>query len=222
MRNIKAVIFDMDGVIFDTERVYLDTWTKVFDQYGYKMTKEVYTSVMGSGRDNVKRIFLKIYGDSLPIEEMYEKKDIMIKKSIQNGEVPLKDGAVSLLKFLKENDIKTALATSAPLFRVKMQVGGEGIGYLFDTIVCKDDIKNAKPDPEIFLKAAEKLNEKLESCIVVEDSPNGIKAAYNANITAFHVVDLKPADQEILKYSYKSFNNLIEIKEELNNLKFRI
>ncbi|WP_244834657.1 HAD family phosphatase [Clostridium sp. BJN0001] len=218
MKDIKAVIFDMDGVIFDTERLYLKTWEKIFDEYGYTMTKEIYTSVMGSGRDNVKKTFLKIYGDSLPIEEMYLKKDIMIKESIKNGEVSIKDGALEILNFLKENNIKIALATSATKKRVTLQLKLSHIEHLFDTVVCKDDIKNAKPDPEIFLKAAELLFEKPQNCIVIEDSLSGIKAAYNGNITAFHVVDLKKPNKEILEYSYKSFRDLFEIKEEIEGI----
>ena len=71
----KAVIFDMDGVIFDTERVYLEIWKSVFEKYGYKMTKELYITVMGTGRKNVIKTFLENFGDDLPIEKMYEEKD---------------------------------------------------------------------------------------------------------------------------------------------------
>ena len=92
MKNTKAVIFDMDGVIFDTERVYLDTWTEVFEKYGYKMTKDIYTSVMGVGRQNVIKTFLEVYGDDLPIEKMYKEKDEKLAKKISEGDIPIKDG----------------------------------------------------------------------------------------------------------------------------------
>lgn len=216
MKEIKAIIFDMDGVIFDTERVYLDIWSEVFAKYGYKITKEVYISVMGRGRKKVKEIFLKNFGEDMPIEEMYVEKDSMLLNVIENNEVPMKLGAYDLLKYLKENNYKVALATSAKRDRVKKQIEGAEIKSFFDTIVCGDDIVNSKPNPEIFLRAACNLEVEKEKCIVIEDSPAGIEAAYNANIIGFHVEDLKKADENIGKYCYKSFKSLIEIREFLS------
>ena len=218
MNKIKAVLFDMDGVIFDTEREYLKEWNKIFKKYGYEMKKEIYVSVMGRGRKKVKEIFKENFGDDLPIEEMYIEKDKMLKEAIENNKVPLKQGALELLEFLKENGYKTALATSAKKDRVKSQVTHAKINNLFDAIVCADDIVNSKPDPEIFLKAAEKVNVKPENCIVIEDSEAGIRAAFNAGMIAFHVKDLKEADESIIKYCDKNFENLIEIKKYIENM----
>ncbi len=218
MNKIKAVLFDMDGVIFDTEREYLKEWNKIFEKYGYEMKKEIYVSVMGRGRKKVKEIFKENFGDDLPIEEMYIEKDKMLKEAIENNEVPLKQGALELLEFLKKNEYKTALATSAKKDRVKSQVNHAKINNLFDAIVCADDIVNSKPNPEIFLKAAEKVNVKPENCIVIEDSEAGIRAAFNAGMIAFHVKDLKEADENIMKYCDKNFENLIEIKKYIENM----
>lgn len=218
MNKIKAILFDMDGVIFDTEREYLKEWNKIFEKYGYEMKKEIYVSVMGRGRKKVKEIFKENFGDDLPIEEMYIEKDKMLKEAIENNEVPLKQGALELLEFLKKNGYKTALATSAKKDRVKSQVTHAKINNLFDAIVCADDIVNSKPDPEIFLKAAEKVNIKPENCIVIEDSEAGIRAAFNAGMIAFHVKDLKEADENIMKYCDKNFENLIEIKKYIENM----
>ena len=218
MNKIKAVLFDMDGVIFDTEREYLKEWNKIFEKYGYEMKKEIYVSVMGRGRKKVKEIFKENFGDDLPIEEMYIEKDKMLKEAIENNEVPLKQGALELLEFLKKNEYKTALATSAKKDRVKSQVTHAKINNLFDAIVCADDIVNSKPNPEIFLKAAEKVNVKPENCIVIEDSEAGIRAAFNAGMIAFHVKDLKEADENIMKYCDKNFENLIEIKKYIENM----
>ena len=215
---IKAVLFDMDGVIFDTEREYLKEWNKIFEKYGYEMKKEIYVSVMGRGRKKVKEIFKENFGNDLPIEKMYIEKDKMLKEAIENNKVPLKQGALELLEFLKKNGYKTALATSAKKDRVKSQVTHAKINNLFDAIVCADDIVNSKPDPEIFLKAAEKVNIKPENCIVIEDSEAGIRAAFNAGMIAFHVKDLKEADESIIKYCDKNFENLIEIKKYIENM----
>lgn len=219
MNKIKAVLFDMDGVIFDTEREYLKEWEVIFKKYGYKMKKEIYISVMGRGRKKVKEIFKEKFGEDLPIDKMYIEKDKMLKEAVENNKVPLKEGALELLEFLKENGYKIALATSAKRERVKIQVRHAKIENIFDAIVCSEDITNSKPDPEIFLKAAEKVCVNPENCIVIEDSEAGIKAAFNAKMMGFHVEDLKKADEIILKYSYKNFKNLIEIKEYIKSMK---
>lgn len=214
INKIKAVIFDMDGVIFDTEMVYLDVWSNVFKKYGYKMTKEIYSSVLGTGRENVKKVFLKQFGKELPIEVMYKEKDENLARAIDAG-VPLKEGALEILLYLKENNYKIALATSATKERALKQLRHANIENFFNAIVCRDEVKETKPNPEIFLKASAELMVTPEECIVIEDSKAGIIAARNAEMIGIHVVDLKEADKEILSQCYKSFNTLNEIKNEL-------
>ena len=212
----KAVIFDMDGVIFDTEKVYLDIWTEVFEKYGYKMTKELYVTVMGTGRKNVIKTFLENFGDDLPIEKMYEEKDNQLFYRIENQGIPLKEGVKELFSMLKEKDYKIALATSAKRERVEKQIKDKWLKESFDAIVCGDDVEKGKPSPDIFLKAAKKIDVEPENCFVVEDSPAGIKAAFSGGMKGIHVEDLKAADEDILKYCEKNFKNLQEIKEYLS------
>ena len=212
----KAVIFDMDGVIFDTEKVYLDIWIEVFEKYGYKMTKELYVNVMGTGRKNVIKTFLENFGDDLPIEKMYEEKDNQLFYIIENQGIPLKEGVKELFSMLKEKNYKIALATSAKRERVEKQIKDKWLKESFDAIVCGDDVEKGKPSPDIFLKAAKKIDVEPENCFVVEDSPAGIKAAFSGGMKGIHVEDLKVADEDILKYCEKNFKNFQEIKEYLS------
>lgn len=216
MEKIKAVLFDMDGVIFDTESVYLDAWTKVFHKYGYVLTRDIYISVMGTGRKNVIKKFLDVYGQDLPILEMYKEKDEIVAEAIEKGQVSIKIGVMEILNYLKENKYKLALATSAKKDRVAKQLKDANFEEVFDDIVCGDEVANSKPDPEVFLKAAEKLSMHPENCLVIEDSAAGVKAAYNAKMICMHVEDLKKPDEEMLKCCRKSFKNLLEIKEYLS------
>ena len=216
--KIKAVIFDMDGVIFDTEMVYLKVWSKVFEKYGYKMTKDIYSSVLGTGRGNVKKVFLSCFGNDLPIDDMYIEKDENLSKEVDKG-IPLKHGVYEILEYLKENNFKIALATSAITERAFKQLEQANIKNFFNAVVCRDEVKETKPNPDIFLKTADKLSISPEQCIVIEDSSAGIEAAFNAGMIPIHVVDLKEADEEILSKAYKSFNNLNEIRSELMSIK---
>ena len=212
----KAVIFDMDGVIFDTERVYLEIWQSVFEKYCYKMTKELYVNVMGTGRKNVIKTFLENFGDDLPIEKMYEEKDNQLFYIIENQGIPLKEGVKELFSMLKEKNYKIALATSAKRERVEKQIKDKWLKESFDAIVCGDDVEKGKPSPDIFLKAAKKIDVEPENCFVVEDSPAGIKAAFSGGMKGIHVEDLKVADEDILKYCQKSFKDLQEVKKYLS------
>ena len=90
MKKLKGVLFDMDGVIFDTEKAYLETWTEVFQTYGYELKKETYISIMGTGRDNAVRTFKNVFGEMLPIEEMYKVKDKILKEIVESGKVCMK------------------------------------------------------------------------------------------------------------------------------------
>ena len=173
INEIKAIIFDMDGVIFDTEKVYLQIWTKVFENYGYKMRKDIYCSVLGTGRENVKKVFLSNFGKNLPINDMYIEKDEELKRAVDNV-IPLKNGAYEILLYLKKNNYKIALATSAIKERALKQLSNANIEEFFDAVVCRDEVKETKPNPEIFLKAAEKLGVSPDGCIVIEDSGAGI------------------------------------------------
>lgn len=217
MDNIKAVIFDMDGVIFDTERIYLEDWKKIFKEYGYDFKDEMYINLMGRGRQKVKEQYKNIFGENIPIDEMYITKDKMLYDAIRRG-VPLKEGVDDLIDFLRFKNLKICLATSAKRDRLEEQFLKSPISKKFDCYVCGDDVINSKPSPDIFLKASKLINISPKNCVVIEDSEAGIKAAFNAKMIPFHVKDLKEADENIKLNAYKCFNNLLEIKKEFSNI----
>ncbi|MGL5316645.1 MAG: HAD family hydrolase [Peptostreptococcaceae bacterium] len=219
MKNIEAAIFDMDGLIFDTERIYFETWSKVFKKYGYKMTKEVYASVMGTGRDNVKKVFIENYGANLPIDIMYKEKDEELNKIIKKGKIPLKKGVNEILDYLKEKGYKIALATSAKRERAAKHLVEAKIKDKFDVIVCGDEVSKSKPHPEIFMTAADKLGiNNYKNCIVLEDSKAGIQAAFDGGMIPINIPDLKEVDDEIRSNSHKICNNLLQVIDYLEKI----
>ncbi|MBE6050870.1 MAG: HAD family phosphatase [Clostridium sp.] len=211
--NNKAIIFDMDGVIFDTERVYMNIWIEVYTKYGYKMNREIYTTFIGRDRNSITKMLYNLYGESFEAKKIFEECDRKLKEAIDNGKVPVKEGALELFDFLKLKGYKMALATSSPKEKLEMQLKIHNLQDVFDCIICADDVKESKPNPEIFLCSARKLNADVEECIVIEDSPAGIEAAYNAGISAFHVEDLVKANDNIINHSSKQFKDLLEVKK---------
>ena len=162
----KAGIFDMDGVIFDTERLYLEIWKSVFEKYGYKMTKELYITVMGTGRKNVIKTFLENFGDDLPIEKMYEEKDNQLFYIIENQGIPLKKGVKELFSMLKEKNYKILIESQNE--GVKIAIAGTkhelmyALAHLSSTLLKESNLseRDIKRAVEIGLTPKEEI-EKL-------------------------------------------------------------
>lgn len=212
--KIKAIIFDMDGVILDTEKLYLEVWKEIFLEYGYNLKNEIYFSVMGKGREKVKEVYLEHFGNDLRIEEMYEKKDLRLNKRMYSGENLLKKDVVEILSYLKSNKYKIGLATSARRDRVDRQLLEYDIYKYFDVIVTGEEVANAKPNPEIFLKVMDKLSVEPIDSIIVEDSIAGIIAGLSAKAKVVNVKDLVEVNiEDIVK-----IKSILELKKIISNL----
>ena len=216
MKTIKGAIFDMDGTVFDSEKISFNVWQNVLNKYGYKIDIIKYTSLMGRKHDAVDKLLMELYGKDFPLKKIRSEKDSAMLKYIYENEVPLKKGIKALFKFLHECNCMTALATSSKKDRIdglfkKANIRKEE----FDVLVCGEEVSKSKPDPEIFLKAAEKLDISPENCIVFEDSPVGIEAAYKGGIWGINIPDLKKPDDDIKRFAYKIFPDMNEAKEYL-------
>ena len=131
-----AVIFDMDGVIFDTERVYMGIFVDVYAEYGYEMNKGIYSTLIGRDRQSITKSLYEIYGPHFPAKEIFEKCDAGLKKAIDTGKVPMKDGALEIFRYLKNNNFKIALATSAITERAFKQLEQANIKNFFILIMA--------------------------------------------------------------------------------------
>ncbi|VFD67298.1 hydrolase, HAD superfamily, IA subfamily [Clostridioides difficile] len=112
MQKVEGIIFDMDGVLFDSERISLEFWMETFEKYGYTMTKEIYTSVMGRNRKGIIEGLTDIYDSSVPIIDLYDEKTKNMIEFMERKGAPIKLGVNELISFLKENGYKMAVATS--------------------------------------------------------------------------------------------------------------
>ena len=212
----KAIIFDMDGLMIDSERVTYNEYVKKLKILGYDdFTEKIYRQCLGKNKEGICQVFFNQYGDDFPMIEVWNDVHDWIDESLRKY-VPKKKGLDNLLKYLKENNYLTIVATSSGRTRVNEILKNAHIIEYFDDSICGDEVSKGKPNPDIFLKAAKEINVKPEDCFVVEDSPAGIKAAFSGGMKGIHVEDLKVADEEILKYCQKSFKNLKEIKEYLS------
>ena len=170
---IQAVLFDMDGVMFDTERIYNDAWQYGARRQGREISYETILAVKGSCRAVTARILKKELGEAFDVESAVEDRDRFTREYIEENGLPLKPGLMELLRYLREQEIKTSLASSTKLSIVRHYFDLAHLDPFFDAIVCGSMVERGKPEPDIFLAAAERLGVPAEKAVVLEDSLNG-------------------------------------------------
>ena len=205
MINKKAFIFDLDGVIVDTARYHFLAWQKIAAELGVEFTPEHNEELKGVSRIRSLDIILKLGN----INASEENKNKWLKQKnedylgyIENmDESEILPGVITILEFIKEKNQLIGLGSASKNARPILEK--VKILHLFDAIVDGNDVTNAKPDPEVFLRAAKILNATYENSIVFEDSVAGIQAANVANMTSIAI-----GDERILyeaKYNFKDF-----------------
>lgn len=188
---IEACIFDLDGVVVDTAKYHFIAWKALAEGLGFEFTPEDNERLKGVSRMQSLEILLEIGGLSFPEKEklaMAERKNALyvsyIEKMTPDEILP---GARQFLQELKASGIRTALGSAsknAPMILERIQLSG-----MFDAVVDGNSISEAKPNPEVFLKGAEKLGVSPEKCVVFEDAIAGIEAALNGGMQCVGIGD---------------------------------
>lgn len=218
LRKPKAVVFDMDGVIFDSEICVIESWKVVAAKHGVENIEEACMACLGLNKAATERVMFDRYGEDFPYREYNKEMAVIYHERYDGGKLPMKPGVESLLKFLKENGIKVALASSTRSAVVISELTDAGIIEYFDEVVCGDMVEHSKPSPEIFLKACELLKVAPEDAIGIEDSFNGIRSAHDAGMQVIMVPDLLQPDEEIRNKSDMVLESLVEVQKILSDL----
>lgn len=209
---VKAVIFDMDGLMIDSERVTFECYKEVLKEMNLTMDEEFYKTLLGKPVKGIQQRFYDVYGNDFPIEDVMKKVHALIAEKFETEGVPVKKGLVSLLQYLKENSYKTIVATSSNRNRVDTILKQAGITDYFDDSICGDEVTKGKPDPEIFLKACQKLNVAVDEAVVLEDSEAGIQASYDAHIKVICIPDMKYPEKQYEEKAASVLKDLGEVK----------
>lgn len=181
--SLKAVLFDMDGVIVDTEPLHRKAYFKTFNQLGIDVSEELYTSLTGASTKRVCDTLIDTFSLSQTYEEIAAIKRAHFKDYFYNDdEFDLISGVRELIQHYYENGVTLILASSATMTTINMVFEKFELEKYFSGKISGADLKESKPHPEIFIKAAEMANESIDNCMVIEDSTNGILAAHRAEI----------------------------------------
>jgi beta-phosphoglucomutase family hydrolase len=192
-RKTNAVLWDMDGVIVDTAEAHFRSWRFAFQKRGVNFTLEDFNSIFGQRNDTIIR---KIMGNSVTqsqIEIIGLDKEQCFRDLVQDDLKPF-PGVVGLLHTLKENGISSAIASSAPLENIQIILNKLKIEEYFQALVYGQEVSQGKPDPEVFLLAAQKVGALPAGCIVIEDAVAGVEAAKRAGMFCIGVTNTHPAN----------------------------
>lgn len=214
-QQIKGILFDMDGLILDTEKLYCRFWQEAARILGYPMTMEQALGMRSLNRYAGEAKLKSYFGEGISYTEVREKRIELMDAFVEKEGVTTKPGIWELLAFLQEKQIRTAIATSSPIKRTKKYLASVHLENEFDAIVSGYMVEHGKPEPDIYVYAARQLGLKPENCIVLEDSPAGILAAYRAGCMPVMIPDLDEPDEETQKLLFAQAESLVQFREVL-------
>ena len=215
---IKAIIFDMDGLMIDSERVTFECYQEILKGMNLTMDEEFYKTLLGKPLKGIYQRFYDVYGNDFPIEDVIKDVHALMAKRFETEGVPIKTGLKSLLEYLKENNYKTIVATSSNRDRVDTILSQAQITDYFDDSICGDEVTKGKPNPEVFLKSCQKLGVNVDEAIVLEDSEAGIQASYDAGIKVICIPDMKYPEKQYEEKTFKILKDLTEVTAYLKSL----
>ena len=210
---ICAVIFDMDGVLIDTEKHYNAAWCQAATEAGFPFTREHALLLRSCEAKEGEKLMQGIFGPSFDYYAIRERRRELVRERLAQYGLEKKPGEEETLRFLRAKGIKTAVATATALDITKSHLTTIGVCDLFDSIVSAKNVAHGKPEPDVYLYACEQIGERPQDCMAVEDSPNGIMAAYRAGLRTVMVPDLTQPDEELTKYLYACVNSLSDLCE---------
>jgi len=192
----RAVFFDMDGLFVDSEPIWLMAETELMASHGYEWTQEDQNYCLGGPLSKVGQYMCDKVNTNQSAQYFTDEVISLMTKKLSAG-APLMPGALELLNDLKHNDIPTALVSASP--RVLVDAVLRSVpDHSFSFSLSADDVVNPKPDPEAYLKAAERFDANIKDCLILEDSPNGVRAATASGaftIAVPHFVEILPKER---------------------------
>lgn len=210
-KRIKAVIFDMDGVITDTEKLLVKYWCKAANEFGYKMEPKHAIEIRSLAGKYCEPLLKTYFGESFDYKKVRARRIELMNADIAAHGLEKKTGIDELLDYLGKNGYKRAVATATDITRATNYLTMLGVYDKFDRIICASMVENGKPKPDIYIYAASELGYNTNECIAVEDSPNGVTSASDAGCMTIMVPDLTQPDEELKKRIYCKCDKLTDI-----------
>lgn len=214
--EIKAVLFDMDGLMVDTESLSTEAFINSAKAQGYNMTKEETLKVLGFTKANIYQFWIDYFqGTNVDGKKLVDDHYEYIENVLYTVGPEKMPYVEELLKYLKENNYKIAVASSSDTADIKNNLEKTKLEKYIDEIASGAEVENGKPAPDVFLLAAERLDVDPKDCLILEDSKAGIKAGKASGAMVFMVPDTYTVDKECEDTADRILTNLGEVIEIL-------
>lgn len=199
MGEIRAVIFDMDGLLLDTEKLLVRYWCQAAREMGFAMEQEHALQIRSLAARYAESFLKEQLGPGFDYGAVRARRKALMAADLEKNGIPAKPGGKELLAYLRQRGLKTAVATATDLERTSRYLKQVGLLGFFDRICCTTMVANGKPMPDVYLYACREIGQRPENCLALEDSPNGVLSAYRAGCQVVMVPDLTQPDPEIQK-----------------------
>lgn len=211
----KTIIFDVDGTLLDSERVYMQAWQIAGAKFGYTITQEVLLQTRAVNSAVAEAVFRRCCGDDFPLDDIYEERVRISEEILASApaESLWKPHAREALQWVKDKGYNMAVASTTAQEKTLAHLEHAGLLDFFSVVVCGDMVEHGKPEPDIFLKAAELAGSEPVDCLVVGDSPADVKAADAAGIPVVLIPDQVPLNPYTENTSWKVLEHLGQLPE---------
>ena len=211
---IQGVLFDMDGLMFDTEPLWSESWAPALALFGLPFKEGLDQSARGSAGENLRAVIRSYYGPDCPAEEIIAAFDKIAHEKFL-APVPKKPGLDPLLDWLEARGIPMAVVSSSGESVIRRNLDNWKMTSRFKAIVSGEMVTRSKPDPEAFLLGAKAIGVAPASCLVLEDSHNGVRAGAAGGFVTVMVPDLQPDDDEMRALYTMKCATLFEVLDKL-------
>lgn len=214
--EIKAVLFDMDGLMVDTESLSTEAFINSAKAQGYNMTKEETLKVLGYTKASIYQFWIDYFqGTNVDGKKLVDDHYEYIENVLYTVGPEKMPYVEELLKYLKENNYKIAVASSSDTADIKNNLEKTKLEKYIDEIASGAEVENGKPAPDVFLLAAKRLGVDAKDCLILEDSKAGVKAGKASGAMVFMVPDMFTVDKECEDTADRILKNLGEVIEIL-------
>ena len=214
--TIRAVIFDMDGLVLDSETGYFAAWQLAADKMGYELNQAFCHSLSGAYGSMVSQMLRQYFGNGFDIQQFYDLSGRFWRESVQQHGIPVKAGFFVLLQRIRALELPYCLATNSRRQDALRSLQWAGLADIFPIIITLDEVNQAKPAPDLFIKAALELKLPSESCLVLEDSTVGVSAAVAANCPCVWVPSLPDWDRQQAVQANRVLSDLEQVADFLS------
>ena len=217
-RPIRAVLFDMDGLVLDTEKLYSRFWMEACHFFGFPMTYEQSLAMRALNAQVADATLKGFFGPSIEYLATRNKRIELMEAYVDEHGVDLKPGIFELLDYLDANGIPAAITSSSPVPRIRKYLSKHGLDVRFAALCSGRDVPHGKPEPDIFLHGAATLGFRPEECLALEDSPSGIRSASSAGCLTVMIPDQDQPSEEIKALLYAKADTLADVIPLIQNL----